>query len=322
MKSIFETENFSISLNQSGQRLRVVSDISLSIEAGKITGLIGESGSGKTVFWQAALGLRNPELWKTEGKVMLDGKALDSKNPQSFLKQRGEAVSVVLQDPMSAFDDMFTVEQHFWETAHAHTDWSRAETDRRALALLDRLYINHPADVLKSYPFQCSGGMLQRIMIAIALMLSSPLIIADEPTTSVDITVSREILVMLRELNEETGTSVLFISHDLKAVEHLADEICVMYGGYIVERFPRETLTGRKAKHPYTRRLMDARPSFSKARLDVLRGRPPRLEERQCGCPFFSRCDFAQPACAAFDMQETALSESHRIRCLRTGEIT
>jgi len=322
MKNVFEMQDFTVTLEGGyGERLRVVSDVSLSIAEGKITGLIGESGSGKTVLWQTALGLRDPKHWSCAGGVWLAGRALDPGKPEAILRQRGESVSVILQDPMSAFDDLFTIEQHFWETARAHTNWSREETGYRAHALLERLYINDPAAVLASYPFQCSGGMLQRVMIAIALMFSSPLIIADEPTTSVDITVSREILAMLRELNKVNGTSILFISHDLKAVEHLADEICVMYGGYIVEQFPRGELSNGGAKHPYTRKLIAARPVFSKERLDVLRGNPPRLEERQSGCPFYSRCDFAEPACAAFDMRETLVSPAHSIRCRRSEEI-
>ena len=162
--------------------------------------------------------------------------------------------------------------------------------------------------------------MLQRIMIAIAVLLDPVLLIADEPTTAVDVTVQREILAMLRELNRERKTRILYISHDLKIVEALADRICVMYAGYIVETCPASSLRDGAVRHPYTQRLLQSRPSFTKARLPVMEGSPPTLLERQDGCPFMPRCPEAEAACRSFSMEQTQIADGHTLRCRRRGE--
>lgn len=162
------------------------------------------------------------------------------------------------------------------------------------------MYIRDPDKVLRLYPFQCSGGMLQRIMIAIAVLLDPVLLIADEPTTAVDTAVQQEILAILKELNQERKTGILYISHDLRNVESLADRVCVMYAGYLVESFPTSCLRTGDTVHPYTRRLLESRPSFTKGRLPVMEGSPPTLLERKDGCPFVPRCSEAGSIAARF----------------------
>lgn len=312
----WKSENVSVVLMQNGKEYPVVSQADLEIPKGKITGLIGESGCGKSVYWKSILGLLSPDVWKVRGDVWIAGKKIELQKEGDLQKLRGKDVSVILQDPMSSFNPVFTIERHFMETAAAHLNWKPETVRRKALELLDRLYIQKPEAVLKMYPFQCSGGMLQRIMIAIALMAEPAVLIADEPTTSVDVTVQREILSMLKELNRTQNTSILFISHDLKAVESIAHQVSVMYAGYIVEAFPSGVLSAGEVSHPYTRKLLEARPSFTKKRLPILAGRPPELTERSGGCPFAPRCPEETCECHLFQMEETKVTEDHRIRCL------
>lgn len=264
---LFQIQNYNLYLDSDGQQIPVVSHVNLSIREGEIVGLIGESGSGKTVLWKSILGLLDGQKWQPEGSVMLRGTGFDWKDRKAISLLRGKDISVILQDPISAFDQVFTIEHHFWETARAHTDWTRPETREKAITLLHRMYIREPEKVLAMYPFQCSGGMLQRVMIAIALLLEPSLLIADEPTTAVDVTVQRQIISMLQELNREKHTSILYISHDLKIVEKLVNRVFVMYAGNLIESFPVSHLNEAQVFHPYTKQLLKSRPSFSKEKL-------------------------------------------------------
>lgn len=313
----FQINNYNLYLNFNNQRIPVVSNANLSIRKGEIVGLIGESGSGKTVLWKSILGLLDERKWQPEGSVTLYGNRFDWEDRQAIAKLRGKDVSVILQDPISAFDQVFTIEHHFWETAQAHTDWTREETRNKAIILLSRMYIREPEKVLDMYPFQCSGGMLQRIMIAIALLLDPALLIADEPTTAVDVTVQRQIISMLQELNREKHTSILYISHDLKIVENLVDRIFVMYAGSLVESFPVSHLTEAQVLHPYTKQLLKSCPSFSKEKLFAMSGHPPLLSERQSGCPFAPRCSDAKPECQNFAMVPHGISDDHWFCCIQ-----
>lgn len=301
MPEILTLKNYSLDLQKGSLKYGVISSVDLYIGRGEIVGLIGESGSGKSMLWKSVLGLLDSQRWKCRGERTLNR----------------EDVAVILQDPMNAFDPVFKIEHHFIETAKAHRSWSDKTIRSKAAELLHRMNIRQPDKVLKMYPFQCSGGMLQRIMIAMAVMLDTALIIADEPTTSVDITAQREIISMLEEINRDQGASILYISHDLRIMENIADRIYVMYAGYMVESFPSEALREGGAKHPYTIKLLQSRPSYSRDYLPVMKGNPPTLSERQTGCPFASRCDHAVEKCRLFDMGETVVGRGHHIRCCR-----
>jgi oligopeptide/dipeptide ABC transporter ATP-binding protein len=317
MKQLLRIDNYDLSLRMNGENIRVISSADLFVSEGEIVGLIGESGCGKSMLWKSLLGLADSQKWICSGDLRLMGNPMDLGDRAALTETRGNQVSVILQDPMNAFDQLFTIERHFIETARAHVQWSKGEILKKATSLMRRLYIRDPEKVLKMYPFQCSGGMLQRIMIALALMLDPPLLIADEPTTSVDVTVQREIVAMLKEINKDRNTGILYISHDLKIIEDLADRVYVMYAGYLVESFPVSALQERKVFHPYTVKLLQSRPSYTKAYLPVLEGNPPSLLDRQAGCPFAPRCPKAVDACRSYDMHVHEIGNHHTVRCLR-----
>ena len=319
MSELLRLQGYGLTLQEKNRQIPVISAADLSVNNGEVVALIGESGSGKSMLWKSVLGLTDPAQFLSSGKIYLAGKQVDPRDNKSLPAMRGKDVAVILQDPMNAFDQVFTVGHHFLETARAHTNWTKKEVLEKAAALLRRLYIRDPEHVLQMYPFQCSGGMLQRIMIAMALMMDAPLLIADEPTTAVDVTVQREIVSLLREVNRERNTGILYISHDLKTVEELADRVYVMYAGYLVEELSVENLKSGRARHPYTQKLLLSRPSFSKEELPVLEGNPPALYDRPSGCPFRPRCEFAVPACENYDMSPAG-REGRFLRCLRGEE--
>lgn len=316
MSDILTVKNYSLELKRDDSMYSVIRSADMHIGEGEIVGLIGESGSGKSMLWKSMLGLADPARWERRGEVKLNGKDIGSLTAAEAAGIRGKDAAVILQDPMNAFDQVFTIQRHFLETARIHKKWNDEKTQAKATALLRRMNIREPEKVLRMYPFQCSGGMLQRIMIALAVMLDTPLIIADEPTTSVDVTVQREIVSILKEINREKGTSILYISHDLKVIESIADRIYVMYAGYLVESFPAAALQEGRVLHPYTIKLLQSRPSYTRDDLPVMKGNPPTLAQRQSGCPFAPRCDCVQEACRGFDMAETTM-RNHTVRCCR-----
>ena len=321
MSDILTVKNYSLKLKRDKRTYSVIQSASMHIGKGEIVGLIGESGSGKSMLWKSMLGLADPARWSCSGDIELNGKRISDPGAGDTAEMRGKDAAVILQDPMNAFDQVFTIQHHFLETAKVHKDWSDGETRAKAIELLRRMNIREPEKVLRMYPFQCSGGMLQRIMIAMAVMLDTPLIIADEPTTSVDVTVQREIVSILKEINREKGTSILHISHDLKIIESIADRIYVMYAGYLVESFPAGRLQEGRVHHPYTKKLLQSRPSYTRADLPVMEGNPPTLAERQQGCPFTPRCEYAQEGCLSFDMAETRIG-NHTVRCCRAESLS
>lgn len=310
-----EVQNFNVDLADSGEMLPVVRDLSFRIPSGHLLGLIGESGSGKSVTGLSIAGVHRSPDWQVSGSVSMDGVPVPLGNEDDMRRLRGEDICFVMQNPMSAFDPLFTIREHFQETREAHGK-KGADVDQIAIPLLERIHIRDPKQVLKSYPFECSGGMLQRIMIAIAVMNQPKLLIADEPTTALDRTVQYEIIRLLGEL-KGSGSAILFISHDLKAVSYIADEIAVMYGGYIVETGSVHEIM-EHPQHPYTRALISATPSYCKEVLPVLKGIPPTLRNRpKVGCPFAPRCPMCEHACEEYDMSAVTIG-GRKCRCRRS----
>lgn len=320
MANLLDVKNLNIFLKRGKERINAVSNVSFSLEKGKTLGIIGESGSGKSITCYAVMGLLDKKLWDVEGEVYLNGDLLDISDNDFMQRIRGSRIALIMQNPMSAFNPVITIGAHFVETINkaGEEKKSKEEIKKRALELMEKMRIRDPEAVYRSYAFQLSGGMLQRIMIALALVSEPELLIADEPTTALDLTVQHEIIKILNEMQSKLNTSILIVSHDLGVISHLADDIAVMYAGVFMEKGSADEILDAP-KHPYTKGLFASRPAFSKNRLTVMPGQPPRLEERGLGCQFYKRCEIASSECESyFPSNEEELS-MREIRCLKCG---
>ena len=296
--------------------LRAVDGVSLTLERGEILGLVGESGSGKSVTGFSILGLVDPPGRVLGGSVRFEGKELIGADPETLRSLRGRRIAMIFQDPMMTLNPVLSVETQMVETVLAHERVSRANARERALAVLGQVGIAAPAERLAQYPHQFSGGMRQRVAIAIALLHRPSLIIADEPTTALDVTVQGQILYEMQRLVRDAGSALIWITHDLAVIAGLADRVAVMYAGRIVEEGPVGDVLDAPL-HPYTRGLIDSVPANNPVgwRLRQIPGMTPSLLHLDSGCAFRSRCTRAVPACKA--MPELALAAGRRVRCVR-----
>jgi peptide/nickel transport system ATP-binding protein len=295
--------------------VKAVEDVSFSVVAGRILGLVGESGSGKSMTGYSIMGLVDPPGRVVAGRILLGGRDLRTLAQEEMRKVRGNRVAMIFQDPMMTLNPVLRVDTQMVEAIQAHADVSRAAALERARDALARVGIAAPGERLSAYPHQFSGGMRQRVAIAIALLNKPDLIIADEPTTALDVTIQGQILFEMQKLARESGTALVWITHDLSVIAGLADEICVMYAGRIVEHGSVDQVLDAPL-HPYTHGLIDSVPSRSR-RGEPLRqipGRMPSLLDLAPGCAFRERCPRADSACA----QDPALScpvAGRQVRC-------
>lgn len=322
MSKILQVKNLTIDLKKKKERISAVDHLSLSLERGKTLGIIGESGSGKSLTCNSILGLLNKATWDVKGEMLLEEKAYHPENRKVMQKICGNRIALIMQNPMSAFNPVITIRAHFEETLNKPgvKKKTRAEVAKIAEQLLERMYIRDPKSVLDSYAFQLSGGMLQRIMIALALAVQPEILVADEPTTALDLSVQYEILKILKELQAEYNMSVLIVSHDLSVIRSLSDEIAVMYAGNFVEKGPAEEVL-ENPMHPYTRLLFAAKPDFTKNRLPVMQGQPPTLGNRAEGCRFRTRCPYEEESCAGYCEPVTFEREGHYCSCRKWESI-
>ena len=300
--------------------MAAVDGVDLSIYPGEIVGVVGESGSGKSVMSQSILRLREYETsLRYEGSIRFEGQDL-LQLPLSALRQiRGNRISVIFQDPLTSLSPVHTVGKQMGEVLRLHKKLSRKEALERSGELLHLVGIPDPARCLRQYPYELSGGMQQRVMIAMALACEPALLIADEPTTALDVTIQEQILDLIAQLNKKLGMSVLFITHDLSAMAQLCHSVRVMYLGQIVEEAETEELFARPM-HPYTQGLLACIP-----RLDVQRGQPlpviegavPPLSAIPKGCHFCTRCPQATQRCREADPPAVEVSAGHRVKCWR-----
>lgn len=257
---VLEVQNLQIDLKNREQPLRLLEHINLTLEKGRILGLVGESGSGKSLTCNAILQLLNPRQMAVSGSIRLHGRELTSLPDKEIRRIRGREIGCIMQNPMNAFTPVYTIGSQFMETLRTHNpSLSKAQSREQAIRALADMNLPEPARLIKCYPFQLSGGMLQRVMIAISMCLRPALVIADEPTTALDVVNQLRVLRELHRLRTECGTAILLISHDLGVISQLADEVAVMQKGKIVEQAEVHQLFDRPA-HEYTRTLLNARP--------------------------------------------------------------
>ncbi|WP_030275951.1 ABC transporter ATP-binding protein [Streptomyces sp. NRRL B-24484] len=276
--------------------VRAVDNLSFDVEPGTTLGIVGESGSGKSVTNLAILGLHNPEKTEISGSIKLAGQELVGAPTRELEKLRGKTMSMIFQDPLTALSPFHTIGKQIGETYRKHTGASKKEARDRAIEMLTKVGIPQPNVRVDDYPHQFSGGMRQRAMIAMSLVCNPKLVIADEPTTALDVTVQAQILDLLKDLQQEMGTAIILITHDLGVVANTAQKIMVMYAGRAVERGTvREVL--KTPQHPYTWGLLSSMPNLT-GPVDVplrpVRGTPPSLIHLPSGCPFNPRCDFRE----------------------------
>ncbi len=296
-----------------------VEDVSFDLEAGEVIGIVGESGSGKSVTALSILGLiPDPPGRITRGSITFDGQELLGLSERRMRRIRGADIAMIFQEPMTSLNPVFTIGDQIVETIRFHERLGRRAARERAAEMLDRVGIALPAQRLDEYPHQLSGGMRQRAMIAIALSCNPRLLLADEPTTALDVTIQAQILDLLRELQEELGMAVVLITHDLGVVAQHVDRVMVMYAGRVVEEAPVLDAFARPS-HPYTQGLLRSIPSLDdeRERLDAIPGMVPSPFALPPGCPFAPRCIHARDVCATVQPPLIDAGQEHRAACLR-----
>ena len=270
MNTVLETKNLQVYLTEGKEEKQLVKNVSFSVGQGECLGILGESGSGKSMTVKAILGLLDRNF-RISGQALFEGKDLLMECKESLRRARGNQISMILQNPITCFDPLFRIERQMRETFEVHTDWDRETIRKNSLKILERMKIQDPEEVLKKYPHQLSGGMLQRIMIGIAMLLQPKLLIADEPTTAIDSVTQYEVLEEFLRIRREVGTAMIFISHDLGAISKVADRILVMNQGKIVDQGNFSHIL-HDASDEYTRLLVEKRMAVMKKYREMVSG--------------------------------------------------
>jgi oligopeptide/dipeptide ABC transporter ATP-binding protein len=295
-----------------------VDGVSFTLDAGRTLGLVGESGCGKSVTSLSIMGLVPQPPGRVEGEILFDGEDLLRMPAAEMRELRGNRLSMIFQEPMTSLNPAFTIGEQISEAILRHRKVSRAEARSLGVAMLERVRIPTPAQRYDDYPHRLSGGMRQRVMIAMALALSPRLLIADEPTTALDVTIQAQILELMRLLRQETGTAIILITHDLGVIAEVADDVAVMYAGRIVERAPVNALFA-EPQHPYTIGLLGSIPQMhvQQDRLAAIEGQVPTAMSQVQGCRFHPRCPFAVDRCREASPPLAELAPGHAAACWR-----
>jgi peptide/nickel transport system ATP-binding protein len=316
---LIEVADLAVQLNTSRGAAQAVRKVSFSLRRGETLGLVGESGCGKSLTALALMGLL-PDSAVVNGSIRLDGSELVGLSDADYCQLRGNRISMIFQEPMTALNPMHTVGRQVAEPLRRHKNLSAADARKEAIALLDRVGLPDAAKRVDAYPHQFSGGQRQRITIAMALACQPDVLIADEPTTALDVTIQGQILDLIADLVAERGMAMILISHDLGVIAENVQRMMVMYGGTVVESGPTTEVFARMG-HPYTQGLFRARPRLGArkgTRLKTIAGTVPELADLPAGCAFANRCAIVESRCRAALPTTVEVGEGHQVRCLRT----
>lgn len=316
-EKLLEIKDERLSFFTPAGEVKALNGVSFSMEEGEVLGIVGESGSGKSVTAYSIMGLTAYPGRLVGGTVRFNGHKIDEMTEKEFRKIRGNEVSIIFQDPMTSLNPVYTIGNQITEVIKLHTDKTSAEAHARAKELLELVGINEPEKRLKQYPHELSGGMRQRVMIAIALACEPKLLIADEPTTALDVTIQAQILELMQELRKKLGMSIIMITHDLGVVASMCEKIAVMYAGHIVEYGTADEIF-YEPKHEYTKGLIKSIPKLNvetTERLVPIEGQPVDLLNPPAGCPFAPRCANCMKICLHEMPPKTELSDTHYSHC-------
>ncbi len=313
---ILQVKNLHTSFFTDAGEVRAVNGISYNLDRGRVLGIVGESGSGKSVSAYSVMQILTDPGRVTEGEILFKGEDILKYTPQQMASFRGSRISIIFQDPMTSLNPVFTIGSQLREAIRIHTDRNREETQARALEMLQLVGVNEPEKRLKQYPHELSGGMRQRVMIAMALACEPDILIADEPTTALDVTIQAQILELMQDLQRKMGMAIIMITHDLGVIADMCDEIIVMYAGKVCERGTADEIF-YNPRHEYTKGLIRSIPRISERheKLIPIAGSPVDLLNLPKGCAFASRCDHAMKICLSEQPEEIRVNENHIAAC-------
>jgi len=318
--SLLEIKNLHTYFETRRGLIKAVNGVSLSVDEGKTLGVVGESGSGKSQTALSILQLFESNQSIVQGEISFEGKVISTLKREEMYAIRGNAISMIFQEPMTSLNPVFTVSRQISEVLMLHQGLTKKQAHEHSIKMLEAVKIPNPEQVVLQYPHQLSGGMRQRVMIAIALACRPQLLIADEPTTALDVTIQAQILRLMNELKEEFNASILFITHDLGVINQMADDVAVMYCGQVVENAPVDYIFKNRSKysHPYTEGLLVSIPLLSGnqgKRLEAIPGSVPHPLDLPVGCKFAPRCKYATAKCRQEEPDLVAVSDVQSVRC-------
>ena len=313
---LLQVKNLHTSFFTDAGEVKAVNGISYNLDAGKVLGIVGESGSGKSVSAYSVLRILTDTGRVTEGEVLFKGENILNYSEQQMQKFRGSRISIIFQDPMTCLNPTFSIGSQLREAIRIHTDRTKEQIQARALEMLQLVGVNEPEKRLKQYPHELSGGMRQRVMIAMALACEPDILIADEPTTALDVTIQAQILELMQELQQKLGMAIIMITHDLGVIADMCDEIIVMYGGKVCERGTADEIF-YNPRHEYTKGLIRSIPRISEKheKLVPIAGSPVDLLNLPKGCAFAARCDHAMKICLEQPPEEVRVNDFHIAAC-------
>lgn len=319
MSKILEVKDLKVLFHTYAGEVKAVRGVSFDLEAGETLAIVGESGCGKSITAKSLMKLlpTPPAEIDKDSKIIFNGKDVLSLNKKELQKLRGGDISMIFQDPMTSLNPTMKIGKQIIEVLKIHRGMNKKDATEEAIRLLKLVNIPNAESRINQYPFEFSGGMRQRMMIAIALACNPKVLIADEPTTALDVTIQAQIMNLINDLKEKLGTSVILITHDLGVVAEFSDKIQVMYAGIVVERGTVEEIF-TDAKHPYTWALLKSMPTLDtehKGELYSISGTPPDLLNPPIGCPFAARCEYAMEICKEEMPEETIITDSHKVNC-------